>query len=211
MVLPTYPPAAASDFSWSQLDSESFSHALDAIYAEVVHWKKNSFKIPHEKAGKEFVSELARLFTAFAEKSALESIGLKAVTVLATVVLQKPSQTSKAKAHITCLERRLLLWKDGNLNQLVLEGRAIQQRLPRLHPPSACQQLAQSFANLMFTGNTKAALRLITEQDKGGVLSLDDAVDTNETRQSVRGVLESKHPPPQPLRPDAVLPTDIPP
>ena len=30
---------------------------------------------------------------------------------------------------MSCLERRLLLWTDGNLNELLLEGRAIQSRL----------------------------------------------------------------------------------
>ena len=36
---------------------------------------------------------------------------------------------TKSKDHISCLQKRLKLWKDSNLNDLVLEGRAIQQRL----------------------------------------------------------------------------------
>ncbi len=154
-------------FTWGLVDSESFSHSLNAANAETVHWKKNSFKILFGSAGKHFVSELARLFKAFAEKSSLESIAFKAVTVLAILALQKPFRSSKTKDHIACLERRLTLWREGNLNDLVIEGRAIQRRLTKQHPSREVQQLARSFANLMFVGNTKAALRLITEQNKG--------------------------------------------
>ncbi len=81
----------------------------------------------------------------------------------------------------------------------MLEGRTIQQRLPKQYPPRAAQQLARSFADLMFAGNTKAALCLITEQNKGGVLSLDDLIHTsNSPPLTVKDVFESKHPPARP-------------
>ena len=104
------------------------------------------------------------------------------------------------------------LWRDGNLNVLVLEGRTIQQRLPKRPPSRDAQELARTFANLMFMGNTKAALRLITEQNKGEVLRLDDLVNTpNSSPQKVRDILESKHPSAQPAHPDSVIPTEAPP
>ena len=94
----------------------------------------------------------------------------------------------------------------------MLEGRTIQQRLPKRPPSRDAQQLARSFANLMFVGNTKAALRLITEQNKGEVLRLDDLVNTpNSSPQKVRDILESKHPSAQPPHPDSVIPTEVPP
>ena len=117
-------------------------HSLDASYAEIAHWRKKSFKVPAGKSGKSFVSEIARLFRAFAEKSALKLVAMKAVTVLAILALQKPFQTSKTKDHVTCLVIRLTLWKDGNLNDLVLKGRSIQKRLPRDHQSSNNQQVA---------------------------------------------------------------------
>ena len=62
-------------------------YTLNAAYAEAVHWKMNLFKVPYGKAGKSFVSELARLFKAFATGSALESIGLKAATLMPILLL----------------------------------------------------------------------------------------------------------------------------
>ena len=87
--------------------SESFIDSLHATYTEVVHWRPNYFRLPNGNAGKSFVSELARLFKAFATGSALESIALKAATVLPILLLQKPSRNSKVKVHISCLERRI--------------------------------------------------------------------------------------------------------
>ena len=85
----------------------------------IVHWRKNSFNIPHGKAGKTFTDELAHLFLAFASGSALESVALKAATVLHILTLLKPSRKSKPKDHNSCLERRMKLWEYGNINELV--------------------------------------------------------------------------------------------
>ncbi len=136
---------------------------------------------------------------------ALESVALKAITVLAILDFQKPSRSSKTKALIACLERRLTLWRYGNLNELVLEGRTIQQCLPKQHLPRAAQQLARS----LFAGNSKAVLRLIAEQSKGRVLRLDDLIHTsNSPPLKVKDILESKHPP---ALYDSVIHSDPPP
>ncbi len=50
------------------------------------------FQVPFGKVGKKFVQELSRLFRAYAEGSALESIALRAVMVLSVLALQKPSK-----------------------------------------------------------------------------------------------------------------------
>ena len=127
--LPDFPRASDAIFTWGSMDSQSFCHALEVTYQEVVHWRSNCFKIPNGNVIKKFVLELARLFRAAVEGCAVEGIALKAACTLCSLVLQKPSQSSKSKDHISCIERRLKLWMDGNLNDLVLEGRAIQQRL----------------------------------------------------------------------------------
>ncbi len=143
----------------------------------------NYFEVPYGNVGKSFVSELARLFKAFAIGSALESIALKAATVMPILLLQKPSRNSKTKDHMACLERRLRTWKEGDLNELTIEGRTIQQRIPKSSSTKTQEHLARSFAKLMFQGKTKAALLLLTTQTKGGVLHLDDTIDTADLEQ----------------------------
>ena len=161
--LPAISPISDATYAWGAYDSASFSSSLDAAYEEVVHWRPNFFKLPYGKTGKSFTSELARLYSAFASGSAMQSIALKATVVLPILMLQKPSAKSKTKEHITCLERRLTTWQNGDLQDLILEGRTIQQRIPKPTTKSSRKHLARSFANLMFKGNTKAAIRLLTD------------------------------------------------
>ena len=173
---------------------------ISEAYAEVVHWRKNVFSVPFGKVGKIFVSELARLFRAYAEGSSLESVALKAVSVFSALSLQKPHSRSKPREHIACLSRRLDLWMDGKVTELLFEGRSIQQRLLQLHNnPQRAPNWVRAFTNLMFQGRTKAALRLLSDSDSNGVLQLNELVSSNDSDLlTVREVLELKHPPAQP-------------
>ena len=98
-------------------------------------------------------------------------------------------------------------WLNGDLNDLLLEGRTIQQRLPKSQPQDSQKRLAHSFANLMFEGKTKAAIRLLTEEAKGGALHLSDHVDTNRT---VKDILIDKHLSSQPAHPEFLIEDDPP-
>ena len=193
--IPAYHAAADITFSWGDLDQTSFCQSLKEAYAEIVHWK-NLFKVPLENVRKSFVAELSRLYNAFASGSALESIALMAAIVLPILVLQSPHRRSRVKEHIACLERRLKLWKAGDLASLIKEGRTLQQRLPKFFNMQQDEHLARSFANLMFKGKTHAALDLLANNGKVGVLRLDDPSNPSDTNlPSVREVLQSKHPP----------------
>ena len=89
---------------------------------------------------------------------------MKAAVVLSILLLQKHSFKSKAKEHSTYLERNLNFWLEGYLNELLSEGRKIQQVKLRRY---RYKYLAHLFANLIFEGKTKAAIHLLTEQVKG--------------------------------------------
>ena len=71
------------------------------------------------------------------------------------------------------------LWKEGNLNELVLEGRTIQNHLPQNNLFKRKEDIARTFAKLLFEGKTKAALQLITSQENEWWLHLDDVIDTS--------------------------------
>ena len=138
----------------------------------------------------------------------MESVAPKATIVLPILLLQKPHCRSKAKDHAHCLERRLKQWKEGSLNELVLEGRTIQSRLPKFNTSKAQQSLSRSFANLMFAGKIKAALVLLSKAQRGGVLHLGDPSDpSNPESPTVRDVLNSKHPQGQHLNPACIIPS----
>ena len=144
--LPLFPSENMPTFKWGNSSDTEFVKNLDDAYAEVVHWRPNCFTVPFGKAGRSFVSELSRLYLAFGSSSILEAVALKAATVFPILLLQKPSRASKTKDHINCLERRLVSWSNSELNELVREGRALQQRRTYV-PPS--RLLLEGFVLLM--------------------------------------------------------------
>ena len=72
---------------------------------------------------------LAGLFRSYGEASAMESVSLRAAMVMPILLLQKPHARSKSRDHAHCLEKRLDLWKAGNIDALIQEGRTIQSQL----------------------------------------------------------------------------------
>ena len=171
---PTYPQVNSPCFKWGNIDGIMFQNAINCAYNEVVHWRHNIFKVPSGKAGKSFVCELSRLFRVYAEGTALVSVALTAAMTLPSLLLQKPHRSSKAKEHTQCLERRMKLWIEGDLDELLREGCTIQQRLQRSpRRPRSEQQLAHTFAKLMMEGKVRAALRLISKQEGGPPIALN--------------------------------------
>ena len=77
-MLPQFTSMADPVFTWGEHDATQFTDTANAAYTEAVHWRMNIFMVPYGKAGKTFVSELARLFKAFATSYALvlESVAL---------------------------------------------------------------------------------------------------------------------------------------
>ena len=67
--------------------------------------------------------------------------------------------------------------------------------------------MARTFANFMFSGKTHAALELLANSGKGGVLRLEELVATNGSdAKSVRDTLKCKHPTSQPAAQDSIMP-----
>ena len=61
-------------------------------------------------------------------------------------------------------------------------------------------------------GKVRAALRIVTDSNGGGILPLDKVIDVeNNNVETVRGVLMKKHPHKQPPRPSSLIEPDSPP
>ncbi len=135
-----------------------------------------------------FINELARLFEAFNEQSSIEIYAIKAVMCLAALLLQKPFKKSKARDHIRCLKRRWDLWKEGAIDELVVEGEAIQRYL-RADKRKVFNS-SSVFSRSMLQGNVKQALRNLCEENQQGALDLDTICQDGK---SVSEVLVDKH------------------
>ena len=83
----------------------------------------------------------------------LRKIVLKAVHVIPALLLQKPSKTSKSKDHYAVLERRLKLWEEGKIEELLYEGQTIQEKLKSPDSSMTVAKISMKFRMLMSKGN----------------------------------------------------------
>jgi len=169
---------------------------IDSAYDVITIWRRNLFQIPTGSAGKLFVTELAILLDAFAKNHRTSDFAMKAAMVLPALCLQKPSRNSKAKDHAACLERRLALWKSGDIASLVREGKAIQERIPTTQVLNQEDAARRGFTRAMFNGHVGKALRCLSQASSGGVLNPDD--DSGTGGRTVLQELLGKHPDAQP-------------
>ena len=119
------------DFSSSQSREDSIVFGClkgaDAIkdinkaYNVIVHWKPNVFLTPSGHAGQNFLTTIKDLFDQFTNNGPLKPVALKLILIAGPLLLQKPSASSKSKDHIECLTRRLNLWNEGQLSELIRE------------------------------------------------------------------------------------------
>ena len=188
--LPLFVPMQSPTFRWGEIEGGAFARATQNCYEEIVHWKRNLFKVPSGRAGKSFVRELTRMFQAYADASALESVAFQAAMAMPALLLQKPHPKSKAKEHTLHLDRRLKQWMNGDIEGLLEEGRTIQHRLNSHHNQSqrSPEHTARVFAKLMMEGKVRAALQVISEDNSWGLLNLDSRVAPNSP-ETVREVL----------------------
>ena len=146
-------PMAEPIFMWNDVDGVSFSSPVKSCYDVVVHWRRNVFKVPFRKVGASFVREQARLFQAHSDSSTLESVALYAALIMPPLLLQRPPGKHRTRELSRHLERRLSIWKSGDLASLLQESCAIQARLPVPCCSKNSDSLARKFSNLMFVGN----------------------------------------------------------
>ena len=85
--------------------------------------------MPYGNIGRNFIDQVTLHINDWNSGSDNQHISLKAAFVLLAVGLQKPSPKSKAKDHQDVLSKRLILWRQDEINKLLREGRIIQGRL----------------------------------------------------------------------------------
>jgi hypothetical protein len=200
--LPPFPELAEAKFQWGERSGADISKVIGEAYESTVLWRKNLFDLPGGTVSKHFVAEVARLNLAFADRSPLEGIAIKASMVIIPLLLQKPHAKSKSKEHVECLKRRLSLWLAGNIKALVREGETIQARLKSSKTFDDDAMIAKKFSAMMFKGNSRGAMRYVSDQTKGGVLPLNE---------STRTLLAEKHPVGEDASPEVLIKGEPPP
>ena len=127
--------------------------------------------------------------------------------ILPSLILQMPYRGSKAKDHVKCIERRMIQWWDGDIDDLLQECLTIQQHLQPINGTPK-ENLARAFANLVMQGKVKSAMRLLSPDSTGIPLSLDKVFTLSTGSDTVRDILQKKHPLSRLVSPSSILPED---
>ena len=85
--VPYFKPVSCEKSAWQDLTGLEFSAAIDDVYIQIVHWRKNLFELPSGASGKRFVAELARIFQAFAMELTFEAFAIKAAMTKPALIL----------------------------------------------------------------------------------------------------------------------------
>ena len=103
---------------------------VESVYGEITQWRRNLFNLPKGNLGKKFVEEKTKLLNQWVTSNEEQSLML--LMMMPNLLLQRTSQKTKARENKNHLERRLKLWEEGKLSDLVEEGKCIQSRLPTI-------------------------------------------------------------------------------
>ena len=145
---------------WVLLSLSDTCQIINAIYEEVIIWKRNLYMLLSGKVGKEFVEECCRLVNEWVDDGPLHLIALKVIMIMPSLLLQKPSKKSKSKYHVEKLRKRLDLWKSGSFDELVREARFIQSNFSQHRGADNIEQVAKKFNGFIINGKINAALNL---------------------------------------------------
>ena len=186
------------NLKWGDMEGkEMIEQCSEQTYEKIMKWKRNIFTPPKSNVGKQFIAEATRLLELFNKKTAWEGLAMRLFHIFIPIMLQKPSAKSKNQDHMRYLTKRLEMWKNGQLKELMSECEEIQSRLQR-QLDQRQESTLKGFTRLMLMGKVAQALKLVNEQNNiAGVHKLDENVVT---------ILESKHPDGEELNEEALLP-----
>lgn len=81
---------------WGDHTLNELEQVINAVYEEVVYWRKNIFLLPSGAAGKSYIRETTRLINSWNNNSkVLKNTALKAVMIMPHLLLQKPRPSLK--------------------------------------------------------------------------------------------------------------------
>ena len=162
-----------TNIKWGEQNLREVSKKIQDAYESIAFCKKK-LMLSTGAAAKKYITETTNLINGWTNNSPLKDIAFKAIHVTHSLLLQKPSKISKTKSHLNALERRIDLWSNGKIDELLFEGEIIQSRLLNINTSKSIGELSKKFALLMEKGYVNGALKLLTSNISNGMLPLND-------------------------------------
>ena len=104
---------------------------VEAIYNEAMFWRQNLFKPPKCHATKDLIKLMVDLINNYVANAQHSSLAMTTLMIIPQFLLQKQHGHLTRTENIKCLERRIQLWKEGELDQLRKEAATLNDRFAR--------------------------------------------------------------------------------
>ena len=157
-----FPALRNEDRSLEDYIKRYLKRKISQAYEKVVYWKRNIFVLPKGKQRKVFIQEMTNWVNKWCNKMQYGDIAFNAMFIMSSLLLQRTTIKSIDKENKETLERRLMLWNDGNILELLKEGQVLHNRLENhMKDKRNYDDLTKRFNSLMINGNVKGAIRLV--------------------------------------------------
>ena len=93
----------------NNISGADFANSINAIYEEIISWRKNLLSIPSRQQGKKVIQPASEWLTLY-NNTSFQGIALKVFMVIPALLMQKPSAKSKARDHVKILSQWLVIF-----------------------------------------------------------------------------------------------------
>ena len=192
-----FPSLNKQDKSIKSYDKVYLKSQIKEAYEKVVYWPRNIFELPKGQYGKAFIREITEWVNRWSNNTEYRDIAFDPIFVMPNLLLQRTNIKAKGSENKGTLNRRLSMWREGKVIELLNEGQALQNRFELcVEHKKSDEDIAKRFKTLMAKGEVKNAIRLIETDAAIGILPLND-----ETKH----MLHDKHPVAEPLNEQMLL------
>ena len=159
---PAPPAITTAPFDpWKLIDQE-LEIEINDIYKSVVNWKPRFIVLSKNKPGFQFIELLNQQMLLLVEETPNSNVAMKAAMILPHLLLPKTKSETNG-SNSTTLSRRIILWKQGLLDELFIEAKALQIRHPK-QKKSEVNEEAKQFGKLTSTGKISAAIGCLSDK-----------------------------------------------
>ena len=140
---------------WKLIDQE-LKNKINDKCKNVVYWNPRFIILSKNKPTFQFIELLNQQLLSLVEETPNSNVAMKAAMILPQLSLRKTkSETSGSNSKT--LSCRIIVWKQGLLDELFTEAKALQIRHPKTKESELNEEVKQ-FDKLMSTGKISAAL-----------------------------------------------------
>ena len=168
---PSPPAITTAPFDpWKLIDQE-FEIKINEIYKNVVNWKPHFIVLSRNK----FIELLNQQLLSLVEETPNSNVAMKAAMILLHLLLSKTKSETNG-SHSKTLSGRIILWKQGLLDEFSIEAKALQIKHPKQKKSEVNKEVKQ-FDKLMSMGKTSAAIGCLSDKKTKGVLPLNEVIE----------------------------------